>query len=250
VPSFTSDGLRLHYEVMGHGAPVVLVHGVAGAGLPEWGPLLERLTPRFRCIVFDLRGHGRSDFVPGSLTLDGLRDDLLALCAHERLAGPHVVGFSMGAQCALEAEVHRPGTAGSLVLIGACTGRPCDSDVTPERAGRPPGAWPPVLRRAHEARHGPDHWRVLYRRLSEDWARRPELGANELASVCCPVLVVQGEGEVKFKRRQARDLEAAAPDVRVHVVAGGDHPIHLQEPEIVGDLVTGFLEEPATGPRG
>ena len=237
------DGVRIHYDVVGSGhAEVLLAHGLTGTGQADWRRLLPALTPAYRCVVPDLRGHGSSEFRDDDFSFDAMREDLCALVDHERLRRPHLVGFSMGAELMLSVELARPGTARSLVLIGASTGCP------PDRGGygvidADPPHWPHVLRRLHVEQHGPEHWRTLFRRIAGTWHERPEVPATRLAAIRCPVLVIHGEGEAPYKQRQARALAAAAPEARLHVIAEADHPVHVQQPAAVNALVRDFLAE-------
>jgi hypothetical protein len=64
VPHFVNDGLALHYEVHGEGAPVVLLHGGAVSFERNYAMFgwIERLNERgFQVVGLDFRGHGGSD---------------------------------------------------------------------------------------------------------------------------------------------------------------------------------------------
>jgi esterase len=54
------DGVRLHYEELGAGAPIVCIHGAGGTAL-AWAAALEKLAARGRVIAYDRRGCGRSE---------------------------------------------------------------------------------------------------------------------------------------------------------------------------------------------
>jgi 3-oxoadipate enol-lactonase len=246
MPSYRRNGLRLHYGVEGSGEPVLLAHGMSGSGRADWARLVDVLASRYRCIVPDLRGHGSSEFAAAGFGYRAIRDDLVALVEHEQLEQVHLVGFSMGAECVLDVELSYPGTAASLVLIGPCTGRPADQPRVPAGQIRAPDHWPAELRLPHEARHGTQHWRTLVRLVSADWQHRPEVPPSRLARLACPVLLVVGHGELAFKRRQARIVAATAPEARL-VEVPGDHPVHLQEPDLVNETIVGFLDEVNAG---
>ena len=60
MPFFVSRGQKLHYEVIGHGKPVVLLHGVTNYGM-AWTPQLSRLLYEgYKVVIPDLAGHGMS----------------------------------------------------------------------------------------------------------------------------------------------------------------------------------------------
>lgn len=242
MPELVRDGLRLHYSVIGGGPrAVLLAHGMTGTGDADWSRLLPSLAPDFRCVVPDLRGHGRSDFREDRFGYAAMREDLRALIAQEDLGRPHLVGFSMGAEVLLDLELTHPCTAASMVLIGASTGVPPDRGGFAGVSDVP--RWPRALRELHVDKHGPDHWRTLFRLVAGTWDERPELPDDVLAQLACPVLLVNGVGELEFKRRQTRRLAQVAPDVRLVEVPDADHPVHVQQPEHVNSLVRDFLLE-------
>lgn len=240
--TYARDGLTLRYDVAGAGPDVLLAHGMTGTGDADWRRLVPALADRYRCLVPDARGHGASDFREGGFSYAALREDVRGLLAHENAARTHLVGFSMGAEVLLDLELTYPGTAASLVLIGASTGQPADHGFGALRADAPPD-WPRTLRELHVERHGPDHWKTLFRLIAGTWSERPELPPETLATIRCPVLLVHGDQELAFKRRQAQECATVAPRARVVEVAGGSHPIHVQQAEAVLRLVVGFLDE-------
>ena len=114
-------------RVVGEGPqPILFVHGATATGEFEWAALAAALGPGYRCILPDLRGHGRSEFRATATTGDAVRADLRYLIDHLEMGRPHIVGFSYGAEIALTLELDNPGTARSLVLISPGTGRPSD----------------------------------------------------------------------------------------------------------------------------
>src|SRR3981081_4261121 len=128
--TYQHDGLTLAYALVGDGPrPILFVHGATATGEFEWADLAAALGPGYRCILPDLRGHGRSEFRRTATTGDAIRADLCSLIDPLDMGRPHIVGFSYGAEIALTLELDNPGTARSLVLISPGTGRPSDYRV-------------------------------------------------------------------------------------------------------------------------
>lgn len=95
---FSVDGQRIRFREVGRGEVVVLLHGRAGT-LEAWaGGLADSLSPEFRVIAVDLRGHGQSS-KPESPALYGpaMARDVVALLDHLQIRRAHLVGFSLGA---------------------------------------------------------------------------------------------------------------------------------------------------------
>lgn len=238
MPILSHDG-ELHYDDIGEGPPVVLLHGVTSTGPLEWRGIVGTLADDYRCIAPDLRGHGRSERGSRPLTVAALVDDLFALCEQLDVARPHLVGFSLGSHAALRAALARPDFAASLTLIGFTSGRPVGQ---PEPAARilPPDDWPVALRRAQEHRGG-DYWYDLYSEYATDLMREPEPSPEVLKAIACPVLVVLGSGEPSFKQHQARVLVDAVDDGKFEIVDDAGHPVHQEQAHAVNRMVLEFV---------
>jgi pimeloyl-ACP methyl ester carboxylesterase len=86
------------------GAPVLLLHG-AGANLVNMQALARELSPRFRVVTVDLRGHGHSGHGPWDW--EAVLGDLEAVCDGLNLPEPIVAGWSLGGMiAALWADRH------------------------------------------------------------------------------------------------------------------------------------------------
>lgn len=236
MPSYECDGLHLAYHEIGDGAPLLFVHGATGTGEFDWGKLAAALSPRYRCVLPDLRGHGRSEFRESGYERAAIIGDLLALLHHLNVNRPHVIGFSYGAETALRLEVEAPGTARSLVLVSPGTGGQRMPSV--EYLHR---IWPRPLRRLHETGHGPDHWRMLVALLQQHAASDGELSREALAGVGCPVLMLAGDQDDPRRRRQARHFAEVNPRARYMEITGAAHAAHLERPAEVARVVSDFL---------
>ena len=70
------NGVKLSYEVMGNGRPLLMVHG-NGESHEIFSEAAELLSERFTCYLVDSRGHGKSQPVE-SLSYDTMADDMIS----------------------------------------------------------------------------------------------------------------------------------------------------------------------------
>lgn len=119
MPSVTTDdGVRLHYEEVGSGPPMVFVHEFAGDAR-SWEPQLRFFGRRYRCVAYCARGYPPSDVPPeGRYSQDRATDDLACVIRELGMAKAHVVGLSMGAFATLHLGLRYPDLARSLVAAG------------------------------------------------------------------------------------------------------------------------------------
>ncbi len=110
------NGIRMHYEVVGAGAPVLLIAGLSMPGA-VLAPQVKGLAPHFQVITLDNRGVGETDLPPEPVyTMAQMADDAAALLRQLKIARAHVLGISMGGTIAQELALRHPQLVRSLVL--------------------------------------------------------------------------------------------------------------------------------------
>jgi aminoacrylate hydrolase len=109
----------LWYEWHGpeDGEVLILSAGLGGSAA-YWTPNLAALTDRFRVLVYDHRGTGRSDrALPDPLTVEGMADDLLALMNALRIERAHILGHALGGMIGMAAALAAPERIARIVVI-------------------------------------------------------------------------------------------------------------------------------------
>ncbi|WP_046226087.1 alpha/beta fold hydrolase [Paenibacillus dauci] len=90
----------LYFTDTGAGEPLVLLHGFMGSSA-YWDEVVPELSRTYRCIVPDLRGHGRSPAPEGAYRIEQMAEDIIRLLDHLNLNKVTVLGHSMGGYVAL-----------------------------------------------------------------------------------------------------------------------------------------------------
>ena len=117
MPFASNRGVNIYYETYGDGPPMVLVHA---------NPFDHRLftyqiasfAPYFRLVALDIRGYGRSDKPETPFTLNDMADDVLAVCAQEKIARAIFMGVSVGSGMSLLIGLDRPEMCDAVILVG------------------------------------------------------------------------------------------------------------------------------------
>src|SRR3569623_2009949 len=87
--------IRSAFSVEGEGEPLYLIHGI-GATRHSFDGVVAQLKSHYRCIGYDLRGHGKSPKPTPPYTLDDLVEDLEALRKELGIEKAHFAGHSLG----------------------------------------------------------------------------------------------------------------------------------------------------------
>src|SRR5579872_3934739 len=113
------SGLRLHYQQVGQGPDLVMVHGLTG-NLAVWHlQIVPALAEHFRILTYDLRGHGHSDTPRSGYSPDRMSEDLVELLDALEIERPLIAGHSYGADIALYLALRRPERVREVIAIEA-----------------------------------------------------------------------------------------------------------------------------------
>jgi len=230
-------------------ADLVLLHGFTQTGA-SWEEVRERVSPRYRALAPDLRGHGSAS-ARHPVTFPAVLGDLDALVP----PGAVLAGYSLGGRIALAFALAHPGRLARLLLVGASPGladpaeraarRAADDALAariervgvaafaaewgaqPLLAGQPPSA------HADRLRNTAPGLAAALRGLGTGvmaplWDRLGELAL--------PVTLVVGERDAKFRAIAEAMLPALAQGELV-VVPGAGHAAHLEAPEALAALL-------------
>lgn len=112
--------MQLHYQTLGQGQPLILLHGLFGAG-NNWGIVARHFAQHFhsqhyQVISVDLRNHGSSPH-SASQGYANMADDLLELCDTLNLDRIHLLGHSLGGKVAMQFAVQHPNRLDKLIVV-------------------------------------------------------------------------------------------------------------------------------------
>ncbi|MBI2824300.1 MAG: alpha/beta hydrolase [Planctomycetia bacterium] len=199
-----ADGLKIHYVVLGHGTPVILIHGAGGSAEGNWfaNGIAGALAKNHRIVAIDCRGHGKSDDPAGnSMPNRTMADDVIELMDHLDVAKAHVHGYSMGGAIAEQMLARYPER-----LITVAFGGWGIPETDPEMKAKVPpdkeGADPKEAELYARFREKLAERKKASGSGQETAANRPKRGEGrddgsrpklDLAKVKIPVLAINGE---------------------------------------------------------
>src|SRR5580698_1266567 len=118
MPKINRDGVEIYYEVHGSGPPLLLTHGYSSTA-EMWQGQIEALSKHHKLVVWDMRGHGRSDYpndpaaYSEALTVADMAALLDEVGAHSAIVG----GLSLGGYMSLAFYRAHPQRVDALLII-------------------------------------------------------------------------------------------------------------------------------------
>jgi 3-oxoadipate enol-lactonase len=122
MPTARINGMNMYYESHGSGFPLVFAYGLGG-NTGMWAGQVAAFAAQYRFIIWDPRGHGRSESPPQQEQY-GLRlsaEDLRGLLDHLGIERACIGGLSMGGGIAAHFAVMYPERVAALLLIDSAS---------------------------------------------------------------------------------------------------------------------------------
>ncbi|MTH54406.1 2-succinyl-6-hydroxy-2,4-cyclohexadiene-1-carboxylate synthase [Bacillus mangrovi] len=260
-------GVHYHYELSGEGDPLLLLHGFTGS-TEDWGEMADELDG-FTILAVDLIGHGKTEAPPlkERYSMEETCRDLKELLDALEFGKVSICGYSMGGRAALSFAMLFPDRVSRLILESASPGlrtkQERDARIQSDENLAEKIQTEGILRFT-------DYWEKLpllsQERLSPEKRaaiRKQRLGSNpvglanslrgmgtgiqpdwweQLPNLSLPVLILTGQLDKKFCTIGAQ-MEKLFPDARLERINHAGHTIHVEQPEIFGTMISGFLKQ-------
>jgi 3-oxoadipate enol-lactonase len=259
MPTVERAGCRLRYEIDGNPTgPSLLFSNSLGTTGALWNPQLEALSPVFRIIRYDTRGHGSSEIPTGPYTIETLGLDAIAILDAARVKQTHVCGLSLGGLTAMWLGVHRPDRVRSVTLVSTAA-RIGNAMMWEERivqvetsgvgslADAAMGRWfSESFRRSH-----PGVVAIYHRMLSETPAagyaaccaaiRDADL-RSAISGISAPALIIAGHHDPVTPPSDAKVMHASIINSRLSLLDAA-HILNVEQAAAFNDLLTAFITE-------
>jgi pimeloyl-ACP methyl ester carboxylesterase len=233
------NGIRLYYAEIGHGPPVVVLHGGL-ANSDYLGSQAQALAARHRVIVVDSRGHGRSTRDAQPFGYDLMTDDVVALLDRLKIQKANIVGWSDGAIIGLDMAMRHPARVGRIFAFGANTQT---SGLKEGFDKNPVFAAYMVRARQEYARLSPtpDQYDAFQEQIGKMWENQPNWTDAQLRTIRSPVLVVDGDHDEGIKREHTEYIARTIPGARLLILPNLSHFAFLQDPVLFNTEMLDFL---------
>ncbi len=243
------NGVTFHVQELGSGLPLWMLHGHGGSLASWYFTAAPALARTHRVLLYDLRGHGRSERVTTGYDLATMAADLAALAAFFDPRPLSLVGHSYGALVALRFTLDHPGRVARLALV--------EAPLPPASAGEietflgldplqmmtamPETHQKALLRGRRRAGRILESLRFIWEQstMLADLRREPDIADDRLAVIRQPVLLVYGRQSVCAQ--VPKRLLAVLPQARLTMLDGG-HYLPIDAPRELTQSLAEFFD--------
>ena len=248
MPRLDRDGVGIHYEVHGAGPPVLLSHGYS-ATCRMWDGQIAAFKDRYKIIVWDMRGHGESDYPtdPAAYSEALTVADMAAILDASGEQRAIIGGLSLGGYMTLAFHLRHPDRCRALMLFDTGPGFK-KSDAREAWNQRARSRADDLDARGLAALGTSDEVRMSQHRSATGLAgaARGMLAQENdgvilsLETIAVPTLVLVGANDTNFLA--ATDYMAAKiPGARKAVIPDAGHAANLHQPEAFNRAMREFL---------
>ena len=252
--------MPLHFKQLGHGEPLVLLHGLFGSG-DNWFGVAPKLAEKFHVLIPDLRNHGHS---PHHAEMDYplMATDVDKFFAAQKIESAHVIGHSMGGKVAMQFALDFPARVKKLVVVdmaprayarvhdkifAALLAVDLPAFQTRQQIEEVLASEIPslnlrrfLLKNLGRNEHGKFVWKMNLRGVAENYSRLGEVlsAKNQFDK---PALFIRGGKSDYINAADETEIRRRFPAAQVATIAAANHWVHADAPEEFLKLVLDFL---------
>lgn len=263
MPKVKVDDIQVHYEVKGEGFPLIMIMGL-GRNLDWWDPrMTQGLSKKYKTVMFDNRGAGRTDVSDRRLTIRQFADDTAGLMDALAISRAHVLGISMGGMIAQELVLNYPEKVEKLVLCSTTCGGVesilpsqevldvLTTDISGLSAEEVARMFVPLFFTKDFIDNNPDFVELMARQSLKApisgkafrWQQNAIMRFNtydRLSQIKAPTLVLRGKRDILVPPKNGSILAGAIPNAKLVNLEKSAHSLAEDMEEVI-HVITEFL---------
>ncbi len=252
--------MQLHFKQLGHGAPLVLLHGLFGQA-DNWFGVAPKLAEKFHVLIPDLRNHGHSPHHP-EMDYPLMAADVEKFFATQKIESARVIGHSMGGKVAMQFALDFPARVKKLVVVDMApraykrthdsifaallavdlksfqTRQEIETALEPQIPSLNLRRF--LLKNLGRDEQGNFFWKMNVRGVAENYSRLGEVLApkNPFAG---PALFIRGGKSDYLNAGDEPEIRRFFPAAKIETIESANHWVHADAPEEFVRRVLNFL---------
>ena len=238
--------LRMYYEILGAGRPLLLLHGGMSTIDTSFEHLRPGLAERRLTLALEQQAHGHTADIDRPLRYEQMAEDTAAALKALELSAVDVFGWSDGGIVALGLAARYPALVRKVAICGAGFGPDAEGPEF-KKAMRALTADNPHLqpfRKAYEAvAPSPERWPALLEKCQEMYFSFQGWPVTPLRALRAPLLVMLGDRDF-LRLDQALELSRLVPAGSLAVLPATDHSAPITRARWISAMLDDFFDAP------
>ena len=225
---FETNKAKIYYEEYGKGEPLLLLHG-NGQSIEAMNNQIDFFKTKYRVIIPDCRGRGKSIDSPEELTYDIQASDMNNLLDHLKIESTNIIGWSDGGVIGLimakdySRKVKKLIASGANVLQDTTAYFSKDLEEFKEIVANPKTS-------------------NFYKKLYNLMIKYPNISFTELGKISCPTLIVAGDHD-EIRIGHTVKIYEAIPKGQLFILPATSHYLLSENAKVFNDAALKFLNE-------
>ena len=237
------NGAKIYYEEYGEGEPLLLIHG-NGGDIKWMGNQIDYFKTKYRVIIADNRGHGKSELKTDSLTYVQITSDWDGLVSHLKLDSINIIGWSDGGIVGLKMGISGKSKIKKTIAMGANL-RPDSTAVNSWAVNYLLKSREMVELKIKE-NDTTQNWN-LQKQYLELLGNQPNISIKELSNIKSRVLIMAGDEDI-IRNKHSLEIYDNIPKAQLCIMPGETHFTPASNPELFNEIANRFLSEPFKRP--
>ena len=257
------NGAKFYFEEHGQGPEAILFIHSFMMNCNMYDRQVEALKDRYRVIIYDLRGHGRSEVTPGGYNIYEQVEDAAGFIQQLELAPCHVVGMSIGGYIAMRLAKKYPQLVRSQILISTSAAAEDPADARQfkllgfihNRISRSfaikqvkPILFGEKFLNDPKAAETRNYWHEQFMRNDKysfaktlDGILARDNLLKEFGTIVVPTLIISGEADAACDPVQSERMHTKLPSSQWVQIPDVGHTPPVEAAEIVNSAISEFL---------
>jgi pimeloyl-ACP methyl ester carboxylesterase len=237
------NGAKIYYEEYGKGEPLLLIHGNQG-NIKTMGNQIDGFKSKYRVIIADSRGHGKSELKTNALSYEEITADWEGLVNHLKLDSVSIIGWSDGGIIALKMGINDKIKIKKIVAMGA--------NLRPDATALPYS----VVLKIWKERMNIES-KITEKDTTRNWKLRKQhyglmldqtpIPLSDLSKIKAKVLIIAGD-EDEVKGEHSLEIYKNIPNAQLCIMPGATHFAPASNIELFNGITDRFLSNPFKRP--
>jgi pimeloyl-ACP methyl ester carboxylesterase len=243
------NGIKMYYEIYGHGEPLVLIHGGGSTIQTTFEKIIPLFAKNRKVIAVELQAHGRTSDRNTDLTFEQDADDVAVLLRNLHIDKADFFGFSNGGTTTLQIAIRHPEIVHKIILGSALA----------KRNGVPESFW--SFMQQAKLENMPEQLKTGYLQVAPDknglqvmhdrdvmrMVNFKDIPDEQIKSINAPTLIINGDRDVTTPEH-ALELHHQIANSELAIIPGG-HGEYIGEVTTItpdfkeSDLVSPMIEK-------